>query len=89
MLKELEISDARSTGKHRLKSRYSDKNAATPVGRELLGPVSRVIWPEKPADTLADIAGSDKRTAERWLSGEVEAPPIIFAAILVALTRRR
>jgi hypothetical protein len=89
MFRDLEIPDARSTTIARLKSREPDTNADEPIGRELLGPVAKLIWPKNTAAVLADIAQADVRTAERWLSGLVEAPPPIFAAILERLVRRR
>ena len=84
-----ETADAGTTENHRLKSQDTDSFVIEPVGRELLGPVAKVIWPGKTAEKLATIADADVRTAARWISGEVEAPPIIFTAIQVALTRRR
>ena len=52
------------------------------------GLVARVIWPDKTAANLAAIAGSDERTAKRWLAGEYEPPAIVIAAIIVEITKR-
>jgi hypothetical protein len=35
---------------------------------------AKVLWPFKPAAQLAAIGGASERTAERWLSGEIEPP---------------
>lgn len=52
------------------------------------GAVARVVWPEKTAAHIASIAGSDERTAKRWLAGEFEPPAIVIAAIIVEITKR-
>lgn len=52
------------------------------------GAVAKVVWPEKTAAHIASIAGSDERTAKRWLAGEFEPPAIVIAAIIVEITKR-
>lgn len=52
------------------------------------GAVARVLWPEKTAAHVASIAGSDERTAKRWLAGEFEPPGIVIAAVIVEITKR-
>lgn len=52
------------------------------------GAVAKVLWPFKTAAQLAAIAGTNERTAARWLSGEFEPPAIIIAAIIVEITKR-
>lgn len=52
------------------------------------GVVARALWPIKTAATLASIAGRDERTAARWLSGEFEPPGIVYAAIILEITKR-
>jgi hypothetical protein len=37
---------------------------------------------------LADIGDSHPRTAEFWLSGKVEAPPIVYAVAMAEIIRR-
>jgi hypothetical protein len=54
----------------------------------LFGRVCKVIWPVKTAAQLAAIADAKERTAERWLSGEFEAPAIVIAAVIVEITKR-
>ncbi len=50
--------------------------------------VARVLWPDKTAAKLAEISGTNERTARRWLIGQVEPPAIIVAAIVVEITKR-
>jgi hypothetical protein len=52
------------------------------------GKVAKVLWPFKTAAHLACIAGSNERTAARWLSGEFEPPGIVIAAIVTEITKR-
>ena len=35
---------------------------------------ARWAWPDKTAATLASLVNANPRTAERWVSGEVEPP---------------
>lgn len=50
--------------------------------------VARALWPVKTSANLAVIAGSNERTAKRWLSGEFEPPAIVIAAVIVEITKR-
>ena len=52
------------------------------------GAVAKLLWPFKTAAQLAVIAGTNERTAWRWLSGEYEPPAVIIAAIIVEITKR-
>lgn len=52
------------------------------------GAVAKVLWPTKTAATLAALAGSTPRTAERWLSGEFDPPISIAEAVLHETFRR-
>lgn len=44
--------------------------------------VAKALWPFKTAAQLAAIAGSDERTAWRWLSGEHDPPTSIVIAVM-------
>lgn len=59
------------------------------VSPPLFGAVARLCWPRKTAASLAAIAGTDERSAWRWLSGEHEPPGVIIAAIIVKITARK
>ena len=50
--------------------------------------VARLLWPNKTAAHLANIAGQSERMAKRWLSGEYEPPASVLAAVIVEITRR-
>ena len=52
------------------------------------GLVAKVLWPKKTAAHVASIAGSDERTAKRWLRGTYDPPGIVIAAVIVEITRR-
>lgn len=52
------------------------------------GIVAKALWPFKTAAQLAAIAGTNERTAARWLSGEFEPPGVIIAAVIVEITKR-
>lgn len=52
------------------------------------GPVAKFLWPVKTAVVLASITKKDVRTAERWLSGEFDPPPIIGAAVLAEIFKK-
>ncbi len=60
-----------------------DRFVQTPVG-----PVCRVIWPEKTDAHVAAICGCDPRNARRYMAGEIPIPAILLAAINVEITRR-
>lgn len=50
--------------------------------------VCKILWPEKTADALAEIAGTDRRSGTRWLSGESDVPAVVIAAVIVELVKR-
>jgi hypothetical protein len=52
------------------------------------GIVCKALWPFKTAAHIASIAGTNERTAARWLSGEFEPPGVLIAAIVVEITKR-
>lgn len=53
------------------------------VGPFKFGAVAKVLWPPpKTAAALATIAKASERTAERWLSGEIEPPYVIVEAVM-------
>lgn len=62
--------------------------APTKLSVSKFGPVAKLIWPLKTAATLASIAGTNQRTAERWLSGEFDPPGVVIAALIVEITKR-
>ena len=49
---------------------------------------ARHCWPEKTAAHLAALADRDKRTAERWLSGEFEPPVVVVLALFNKMFER-
>ena len=59
------------------------------------GRVAKLLWPLKTAATLAEIANRtapspnyySPRTAERWISGEFEAPLGIYAEAINEMNR--
>lgn len=53
-----------------------------------VGPVCRVLWPEKTDANVAAICGCDPRNARRYLSGELPIPEVLIAAINVRLVQR-
>ena len=61
---------------------------ATKLSVRKFGPVAKLLWPIKTAAVLADLSGRDVRTAERWISGEFDPPPIIAAAVLIEIFRK-
>ena len=62
--------------------------APTKMSVSKFGPVAKLIWPVKTAAVLAELAGREIRTAERWLSGEFEPPAVVIAALIVEITKR-
>lgn len=73
-------------------AREIERNKATcpeRIFRPLFGPVAKVIWPHKTAAQLASIAGSSERAAAHWLSGEIEPPGVVLAAVLNEITKRQ
>lgn len=49
--------------------------------------VCEVLWPDNTAACIAAIAGKDERTGARWLAGEFQAPPIVYAHIQMELAK--
>jgi hypothetical protein len=54
----------------------------------VVGPVCKVIWPNKTDAYVAAICGCDPRNARRYLSGELPIPAVLLAAINVELVKR-
>lgn len=50
--------------------------------------VAKLLWPVKTAATLAALVNTNPRTAERWVTGEVE-PPISVALLTMQEIFRR
>lgn len=44
--------------------------------------VAKLLWPEKTAATLASLVGASPRSAERWISGEIEPPYRVVEATM-------
>ena len=55
------------------------------VVRPIFGDVAKVVWPHKPAVEIAKIGKANVRTAERWISGEIDPPPCVVAAMLAII----
>jgi hypothetical protein len=51
--------------------------------------VARILWPEKTAATLASLVGASPRTAERWVSGEIDPPYEVIELTMHRLFSRR
>lgn len=58
------------------------------IVRTLVGPVCRVIWPEKTDAQIAVICSCDPRNGRRYLSGELPIPAVLLAAINAELVKR-
>lgn len=56
--------------------------------RTLVGPVCKVIWPEKTDAEVAVICGCDPRNARRYFNGELPLPAVLLAAINAKLVER-
>lgn len=85
MSSALEISHAASTENDRIKRRKiraTESNAGPFIFQALC---QRLGFTAK---MLADIGDAHPRTAEFWLSGKVEAPPIVYAALQFEIIRR-
>ena len=66
----------------RQNSTSTDRIAVRPI----FGDVAKLVWrEEKPAIEIARIAKANIRTAERWLSGEIDPPPCVVAAMLAKI----
>tara|TARA_R110000868_G_scaffold405245_2_gene684493 strand:- start:122 stop:415 length:294 start_codon:yes stop_codon:yes gene_type:complete len=51
--------------------------------------VAKVLWPNKTALCLADIARTNERTAKRWLRGEHEPPLSVVLAVIHEMLREQ
>lgn len=58
------------------------------IVRTLVGPVCKVIWPEKTDAQIAVICSCDPRNARRYLSGELPIPAVLLSAINAELVKR-
>jgi hypothetical protein len=65
----------------------SDKSADEYV-QSPVGPVCKVLWPEKTDVKIAVICKCDPRNARRYMSGELPIPAVLLTAINVRLTER-
>jgi len=59
------------------------------IVRPLFGPVAKVVWLGNTDACIAAIADADVRTARRWISGEFDAPPIVYAHMWVRIIESR
>jgi hypothetical protein len=57
------------------------KNSTANLVRPLFGPIAKAIWPYKTAAFLAEFSGTSERTTARWISGEIDAPAIVYAKL--------
>jgi hypothetical protein len=80
----LENADAGATKIDRIKNGRTESNA----GEFIFPAICRRLWPDKTAIELATIGDSHPRTAEFWLSGKVEPPPIVYAVAWAEVIRR-
>lgn len=58
------------------------------IVRTLVGPVCKLLWPDKTDANVAVICGCDPRNARRYLSGELPIPAVLLAAICAELVKR-
>jgi hypothetical protein len=73
--------DAGTSEKRRIKLR-PDRATESFFGPFIFPTLCRHFWPENTAAELASIGGArSTRTAEFWLSGTVEAPPMVHAVL--------
>lgn len=77
-------SDAAGTEKRRIKPTEPESN----FGPFIFPAICKHLWPDYTAAELAKIGDSHTRTAEFWLSGRVEPPPIVFAVVYAEVIRR-
>lgn len=50
--------------------------------------IAKVLWPDKTAATLASLVGASSRTAERWVTGEIEPPNAVVILTMQEIFRR-
>ena len=63
-------------------------HATDRIVRTVVGPVCKIIWPDKTDAHVAAICGCDPRNARRYLSGELPLPTLLLVAINVELSKR-
>lgn len=80
----LDISDAATNEKRRIKPSETEER----FGPFIFPAICRHLWPGITAKELARIGDSHPRTAEFWLSGKVEPPPIVYAVAWAEVIRR-
>lgn len=51
--------------------------------------VAKLLWPDKTAATLASLVDASPRTAERWVSGEIEPPYCVIELTMHRIFARR
>lgn len=51
--------------------------------------VAKLLWPDKTAATLASLVDASPRTAERWVSGEIEPPFSVVHLTMFEIFGRR
>ena len=56
--------------------------------RILVGPICKIIWPNKTDCHVAVVCGCDPRNARRYLNGELPIPAKLAAEVLVRLVQR-
>jgi hypothetical protein len=59
------------------------------IVQNLFGPIAKIVWPHDTEAFVATIAKVDVRTARRWLAGESDADPLVYAEMWVAIIRAR
>jgi hypothetical protein len=57
------------------------------IVRRLFGPIAKVVWPHNTEAYVATVAKCDVRSARRWISGEINAPAKVWAAIFTEATQ--
>jgi hypothetical protein len=72
-------------------ARHNSQHPDRIVGPTKFGIIAKVLW--IPPNTAAQLAAIPQpnvsvRTAERWLSGEIEPPFVIVAATMNAIFKR-
>lgn len=59
------------------------------IVQPLFGPVAKVVWPNDTEAFIAAIAKVDVRTARRWLAGDTDADPLVYAEMWVKIIKSR
>lgn len=79
--------DAAATEKRRIK-RPEPSGSESFFGDFLFPAICKRLWPDGTAKELARIGDSHPRTAEFWLTGKVEPPPIVYVVAWAEIIRR-